>query len=118
MNFIRLLDYNKNYEIQTELAYLIIRIIEYASELYFKETNIYNIRKFDYLILYDEPYIDEKVRIDDNLDLIVDDEAKEQEKKEANYDAQEAFDSLDIDDYENDGDVDESMQALEFENFD
>jgi hypothetical protein len=117
-NFNKLLDYNKQHAIQTELAYLIIRIIEYATELYFKENNIYNIRKFDYLVLYDEPYIDEKIRIDDNMDLIINDESNDDIKKEENYDAQEAFDSLDIDDYDKDDDIDESTQALEFENSD
>ena len=37
----------------------------------------------------------------------------EQERKEADYDAQEAKDSLDIDDYEIDDDIDGSAEALD-----
>jgi hypothetical protein len=115
-NFNKLLDYNIDHVVHIEIAHLIIRIIEYSNELYFRENNNFNIRKFNYLILYDEPYIDEKIRIDDNLDLINQDESDEI-KKEENYDAKEAFDSLDIDDFDKDDDIDESMQALEFENY-
>jgi len=116
-NFNKLLDYNVDHVIHIEIAHLLIRIIEFANKLYFRENNNFNLRKFNYLILYDEPYIDEKIRIDDNLDLITNEETDEI-KKDENYDAKEAFDSLDIDDYDKDDDIDESMQALEFENND
>jgi len=113
VNFNRLLDYNKQPAIETELAYFIIRIIEYSFELYFKENNYSEIRKFDYIILCDEPYIDENIRINDDNEIVVKNEVEEELTKERNYDAKEAADSLDIDDYDAGDDMEDGyMEAL------
>ena len=113
MNFNRLLDYNVQTAIQSELAYLIIRIIQYNMDLYLKKNN-YDIRKFEYLILGDVPYIDETVRpIGLYQELFAEGEIDENKIKENNYDAQEAKDSMDIDDYEVDDDIDGTMEALD-----
>ena len=114
MNLNRLLDYNSQPAIESEIAYLIIRIIQYSSELYLKENNYLEIRKFDYIILCDEPYIDETVRISDNQDIVkaIDPDAKVI-NDEQNYDAQEIIDAFDIDDYEKDDDIDGNMEAFD-----
>jgi hypothetical protein len=113
MNFNRLLDYNTQPAIQSELAHLIIRIIEYNMNLYHKENN-FDIRKFEFLVLGDVPYIDETVRpIGLYQELFAEGEIDENKIKENNYDAQEAKDSLDIDDYEVDDDIDGAAEALD-----
>ena len=38
---------------------------------------------------------------------------KKEKEKDSNYDAQQAFESMDIDDYEINDDIDESMEALD-----
>ena len=113
MNFNKLLDYNTQSAIQSELAHLIIKIIQYNMKLYLKGNN-YDIRKFEYLILGDLPYIDETIRpIGLYQELFAEGEIDENKIKENNYDAQEAFDSLDIDDYEVDDDIDGTAEALD-----
>ena len=111
MNFNRLLDYNTQYTIQTELAHLIIRIIEYSMNTYLKE-NTYGLRKFEHLISNQSPYIDETMRpIGLYQELFSEGEIND--IKNQNYDAQEAFDSLDIDDYEVNDDIDNAIEALD-----
>ena len=114
MNFNRLLDYNSQPAIESEIAYLITRIIQYSSELYLKENNYFDIRKFDYIILCDEPYIDETVRITDKQEFVKENDIDAKNiKDEENYDAQEAFDAFDIDDYDQDNDIDGNMEAFD-----
>jgi hypothetical protein len=113
MNFNRLLDYNSQPAIQSELAHLIIKIIQYSMELYIKENN-YDIRSFEYLVLGDVPYIDETIRpIGLYQELFAEGEIDEIKIKENNYDAQEAKDAFDIDDYEVDDDIDGAIEALD-----
>jgi len=113
MNFNRLLDYNPQTAIQSELAHLIIRIIQYNMEIYLKENN-YDFRKFEHLVLGDVPYIDETIRpISLYQELFGEGDIDENKIKENNYDAQEAKDSFDIDDYEVDDDIDGAIEALD-----
>lgn len=110
-NFNRLLDYNENSALQSELAYLIIRMIEYFVELYIKDNNYSELRKFDYLTLIDQPYIDERIHFNDVFDLVNDEEKDKID--EDKYNAQEENDALDIDDYDQDDDIDGNMEALD-----
>lgn len=113
MNFNRLLDYNTQTAIQSELAYLIIRIIKYNMDIYLKE-NDYNIRRFEYLTLGDIPYIDETTRPNGLYQELFDGgDINEEKAKEMNYDAQEINDALDIDDYDRDDDIDGAAEALD-----
>jgi len=113
MNFNKLLDYNPSTAIHSELAYLIIKIIEYNMNLYIKDNN-YNIRKFEYLVLGDIPYINETVRpIGLYQELFTDGEINQDKINESNYDAQEAKDAFDIDDYEVNDDIDGKIEALD-----
>lgn len=113
-NFNRLLDYNTQPALQSELAHLIIKIIKYSFNLYYKPYSNYNIRKFDFLLINETPYIDETLKISGHYqELLTQKEIDDPEQKERDYDAQEEFNSLDIDDYEENDDIDESMEALD-----
>ena len=113
-NFNRLLDYNKQPAIESELAHLIIKIIKYVFNLYYRPYSNYNIRKFDFLLLNETPYIDETLKIVGHYqELLTQHEIDDPNKKEEAYSAQEAFDSLDIDDYEVDDDIDGTAEALD-----
>ena len=112
MNFHRLVDYNELPTIQTELAYLIIRLINFSFELYFNE-NSFELRKYETILLSDAPYTNEQVRpIGLYQELILGD-IEDEVIKEKNYDAEEELNALDIDDYEQDDDIDGNMEALD-----
>jgi hypothetical protein len=113
-NFNRLLDYNKQPVIESELAHLLIKIIRYLFNLYYRPYSNYNIRKFDFLLLNETPYIDDTLKVVGHYqELLTQQEIDDPEKKEESYSAQEAFDSLDIDDYEKDDDIDGTAEALD-----
>ena len=113
MNFNRLLDYNTQTAIQSEIAHLIVRIIQYNMQQYLKENN-YDIRRFEYLMLGDTPYINETVRpVGLYQELFGEGQLDENAMKEQNNDAQEVIDSLDVDDYEVDEDIDGAAEAFD-----
>ena len=106
-NFNNILDFNTEPAIETELAYFFIKIIEYAFNFYYKSYNNSEIRKFDLLLIKEAPIIDDVIKLSDNQEI--DDE----KIKEEQYTANEEMNSLDIDDYDKDDDIDESMEALD-----
>ena len=113
-NFNRLLDYNTQPVILSELSHLIVKIIRYLFNLYYKPYSNYHIRRFDFLLINETPYIDETLKIVGHYqELLTQQEIDDPEKKEEAYNNQEAFDSLDIDDYERDDDIDGSAEALD-----
>ena len=113
-NFERLLEYNKQPVIQSELAQLIIKIIRYLFNLYYRSYSNYNVRKFDFLLINETPYIDETLKVVGHYqELLTQQEIDDPDKKDQQYSEQEAFDSLDIDDYEQDDDVDGAAEALD-----
>ena len=114
-NFNKLLDNNKQPAIESQIAYLIITLIKYSLNIYLIENNIYELRKFEYVVLAnDDKYKDDTVRYFDLYEeLVTTDEINEEEIKEKNYDAKEAFDSLDIDEYDIDDDIDQSAEVLD-----
>jgi len=116
-NLNRLLDYNSENVIESELAHLIVKIIRYVTKIYYKDYSNIDIRKFDYIITNDEAEV-----VDTNIasmgiynELINenDSEIDKEKLKEQNYDAQEAIDAFDIDDYEVDDDIDGTAEALD-----
>lgn len=116
-NLNRLLDYNSESVIESELAHLIIKIIKYVIKLYYKDYSNIDIRKFDYIITNDEGEV-----INTNIatvgiynELVNENESEiDKEKvKEQNYDAQEANDAFDVDDYEVDDDIDGAAEAFD-----
>jgi hypothetical protein len=119
MNLNKLLDYNKQTTIESELAHLIVRIIQFSLGLYIKENNIYEIRKFEFLLLNDISYIDEMARPKGLFEDLVTSEIDEEKINELKYDNQEAMDSLDIEDYkENNFDLKESVDDYNHNNND
>jgi hypothetical protein len=113
-NLNRLLDYNKQPVIESELAHLLIKVIRYLFNLYYRPYSNYNVRKFDFLLLNETPYIDETLKVIGHYqELLTQQEIDDPDKKEESYSAQEAFDSLDIDDYEQDDDIDGTAEALD-----
>ena len=112
-NFNKLLDYNDLPAIQSELSYLIVTIIQFCFNINFKDTQ-YDLRKFEYLVIQDIPYVDERIKpVGLYQELQNSDEIDETKNKEVNEDAQEVIDALDIDDYDQDDDIDGTMEALD-----
>jgi len=113
-NFNRLLDYNKQPVIQSELAHLIIKIIKYLFNQNYRPYSNYNVRKFDFLLINETPYIDEKLKVVGHYqELLTQQEIDDPNLKNERYSEQEAFNSLDIDDYEQDDDIDGTAEALD-----
>jgi hypothetical protein len=113
-NFNKLLDSNIQPAIQSELAHLIIIIIRFIYNQYYRPYSNYNIRKFDFELINETPYIDEKFKVVGHYqELLTQQEIDDPDRKEAQYSDQEAAESLDIDDYEKDDDIDGSFEALD-----
>jgi hypothetical protein len=113
-NFNRLLDYNKQPVIESELSYMIINIIRYLFNLYYRSYSNYHVRRFDFLLINETPYIDETLKIIGHYqELLTQQEIDDPEKKDNVYTLGEELDSLDIDEYEQDDDVDGTAEALD-----
>ena len=118
-NFNRLLDYNKQPVIESELAHLLIKTIRYLFNIYYKPYSNYNIRQFDYLLLNDNPYIDETLKIVGHYqELLTQQEIDDPNKKEELYSTNEELNSLDIDDYDKNDDIDDAAEVLNGDNYD
>jgi hypothetical protein len=117
-NFNKLLDYNDAQPvILSELAHLLIKIIRYQFNSYYRPYSNYNIRKFDFLLLNETPYIDETLKtVGHYQELLTKEEIDDPEKKEQEYTNKEESDALDIDDYELDDDIDEAAEANDGDN--
>ena len=113
-NFNMLLDANNTPIILSELAHLIIKIIKFIFNLYYRPYSNFNIRKFDFLLINETPYIDETLKVVGHyMELLNQAEIDDPDKKEQEYSAHEAFDSIDIDDYDKDEDNDETAGAFD-----
>jgi hypothetical protein len=113
-NLNKLLDYNTQAAIESELSHLIIKLIRYLFNLYYRPYSNYNIRKFDFLLINETPYIDETLKVVGHYqELLSQSEIDDPQKKNKEYSANEALTSLDIDDYDVDDDIDETAEALD-----
>ena len=115
-NFNKILDYNNQPAIESEIAHLLIKIIQYLFKLYYLPYSNYNIRKFDFLLINETPYIDETLKIVGHYqELLTQQEIDDPDKKETDYSNQEALNSLDIDDYEQgaDDEIEAAAEALD-----
>ena len=115
-NFNRLLDYNTQLTMQTELSHLIIRLIKFSFNQYFRPYSNTQVRKFDFILINETPYIDDNLKVSGFYqELLNNKEIDEQQTKEkdSNIDAKEAEQSMDIDDYEVDDDIDGTMEAYD-----
>ena len=118
-NLNKLLEYNTQPAIESELAHLIIKMIKFLFNLYYRPYYNYNIRKFDYLLLNETVQIDETLKVVGHYqELLTQNEIDDPLKKEEEYNLKEATDALDIDDYvdEEDAkydDIDYNVEALD-----
>lgn len=113
-NFNRLLDYNKQPVIESELSHLIIKVIRYLFNLYYRPYSNYHVRRFDFLLINETPYIDETLKVVGHYqELLTQQEIDDPDKKEKEYTAEQEMESLDIDDYEQDDDIDGAAEALD-----
>ena len=120
-NLNRLLDYNSNsQQINQNLAFMIVKLINYNFDFYRIPFDNIALRKFYKIVNINAPNIDESLRVvgsyeellnsqeidDENKGLFnnkdKENEKKIDEEKDAMIDFQEEKDSLDIDDYEED----------------
>lgn len=116
LGFNRLLDYNTQVSIQSELSHLIIKLIKFSFNQYYRPYSNSAIRKFDYILINETPYIDDNLKVVGFYQELLNNKEVEDQKekqKNENYDAQQAFESMDIDDYEVNDDIDETMEALD-----
>jgi hypothetical protein len=115
--FNKLLDYNTQVGIQSELAHLIIKLTKYSFNQYFRQYSNTSIRKFDFILINEVPYMDDSLKITGFYQELLNNkevEDKKEKEKDENYDAQQAMESMDIDDYDNEGDdIDGTMEALD-----
>lgn len=100
-NFERLLEYNTIPSIKFNLGYFIIQIIQYLFKTYYVQINNVKVRRFDYLLVNDTPYIDESLKVVGHYkELLTKDEIDDPEKAEIEYSQNEALNSVDLDDYD------------------
>lgn len=114
-NLHRLLDYNNNSNVIIDVAILIIKIIKYFFNMYFIPINNLDIRKFDYSLLFTEnKYNNDKLIVSGYYNELIDvSELDNPNVLENNIDSKEAFESIDIDDYDVDDEVDGNAEALD-----
>jgi hypothetical protein len=113
-NLNKLLDYNTQNSVASELAHLIVKLIKYSFHLYYKSYTNYNIRKFDYLLLNDNPSIDETLKVVGHYqELLSHQEIEDPNKKEEIENAREELDAVDIDDYDRTDDIDDFAETFD-----
>jgi hypothetical protein len=113
-NFNLLLDNNINSTIESDIAYLIIKLIQYSFNFYYKPYNNFYIRQFDYFLLNDLSYIEENSLIVGYYqELLTKEEIDDPDKKEQIITDNEELNALDIDDYDVDDDIDGTAEALD-----
>lgn len=102
----KLLEYNTNKNTLIELSYLIISIIKYIFELYYNQHYSTDVQKFYFLskLIDDDSMVDERVSfVGMYCELLKKDDLDNEQLKEKQYDAEQEFQSLDID-YESEDD--------------
>jgi hypothetical protein len=110
-NFNKLLDNNKD---NNEICYLITRIIYHLFSSYYVSYSDYHIQRFDILLFTETPFIDEKLKPTGYYqELLNKEEIDDPERQDNKYDEEQAKDSLDIDDYDVDDDIDEVGEMMD-----
>ncbi len=100
-NLTKLIEYNTQPAIKTNICYMITKIIQYNYYNYYMPIEDSQIRKFNSLLTIEAPYIDESSRVVGYYqDLVNVNEIDEEANKEKNYDMKEEEHALDIDDYD------------------
>jgi D-ribose pyranose/furanose isomerase RbsD len=97
-------------------------MIKYSFEQYYRPYSNTQVRKFDLILINEVPYIDENLKIvysDGFYEELLNNKEinyENDKNKDANIDMREANQSLDIDDFEVDEDIDYSMEVLDNDN--
>jgi len=100
-NMNKLIEYNEQPAIRSNICYMLVKIINYCYNMYYIPIENSQIRKFDSLLLIDAPYIDESLRIVGYYQELVNvKEIDEDIMKEKEYDMNEEENALDIDEYD------------------
>jgi hypothetical protein len=110
-NFNKLLEYNNDKTKIYNISLLIIYIIKFSFNFYYKKYYDYNIRQFDFIILNENPYVNDIVKSVGDYNELMDKQEIEEYNKDK-YDIHEEFNALDIDDYDKDDDYDGDMEAF------
>ena len=114
LNLNRLLDYNKQSAIEFELAYLIVKIFTNINKQFLMDYTNIEIRKFDYLLNNELPYMDDKIKFVGLYQEIVNIENIDTDLIKEEQDILiEEMNAVDLDDYEIDDDNDESAQVYD-----
>jgi hypothetical protein len=100
-NLNKLVEYNEQPAIRTNLCYMIVKMIQYNYYNYYIPMENSQIRKFDAVLSVDAPYIDESSRVVGYYQELVNvKEIDEEVNKEKEYDMNEEQNALDIDEYD------------------
>ena len=100
-NLNKLIEYNEQPAIRTNLCYMIVKLIQYNYYNYYIPMENSQIRKFDAVLSVDAPYIDESSRVVGYYQELVNvKEIDEEVNKEKEYDMNEEQNALDIDEYD------------------
>ena len=100
-NLNKLIEYNEQPAIRTNLCYMIVKLIQYNYYNYYIPFENSQIRKFDSILSVDAPYIDESSRVVGYYqELVSVKEIDEDANKEKEYDMNEEQNALDIDEYD------------------
>jgi hypothetical protein len=109
-NLNSLLEDNNNHD----MALLIIKIIKFVFELYYKSYSNINIRMFEHLLINDPPYINDTYNVTGIYNELITniDETNIKNREDEAYESEQVIESLDIDDYEVDDEFDERIENI------
>ena len=102
----KLIDYNNNKKTQTELTFLIISLIKYLFDLYYKQNFSIDVQKFYFLSkIDDDSMVDERVSfVGMYSELLKQEDMENEEVLDEKYNAEQEAESLDVDDVDSDDD--------------
>ncbi len=100
-NFNRLLEYNSTNN-KLSITNLIISLISYSFNVFWKPVENFNLRKFEEILIIDSdcPFLNEQNRVVSSYEDLLNTDISIDEVKELEYDQKEELDALDLDDYE------------------
>ena len=95
----RLLRYNKKSNYYTEIVNLITNIIYDVFNKDYKPLNHIDLIRFDYLMIYDNPYVDESLKVIGYYnELMTEEEINNPDTIDKEYNANEENNAIDVDD--------------------
>lgn len=115
MNMFKLIDYNEQPAIRTNITFLLVKIIQHCYAMYYVPLENSQVRKFDSILSIEAPYIDESLRVVGYYQELVNvKEIDEEANKEKEQDMNEENNALDLDEYDEndlyeDGDPNEDV---------